>query len=67
MCKINFINKKNIVMILFQIKNILKNNYYHIKHLLSYPSNKDFKLLGSCFSNTIYSTSSSYGSGIDEA
>jgi hypothetical protein len=49
MCKINFINKKNIVMILFQIKNILKNNYYHIKHLLSYPSNKDFKLLGSCF------------------
>ena len=49
MYKINFKNKKNIIVIFFKIKNILKNNYYRIKHLLSYPSNKDFKLLGSCF------------------
>jgi hypothetical protein len=33
--KINFKNKKNIILIYFQVKNILKNNrYYNFKHYI---------------------------------
>jgi len=36
MSKINFKNKKNIILIYFKIKNTLKyNNYHNFKHYLS--------------------------------
>jgi hypothetical protein len=47
--KIIFKNKKNIILILFQVKNILKNNYYHIhkyprdRNSLSYNHNNNLK------------------------
>jgi len=38
--KINFKNKKNIILIYIKIKNILKNNWYHSykQHLISTSS-----------------------------
>ena len=72
MSKIIFKNKKNIILIYFKIKNILKNNYYHTPKHNRYTSKLMLLLIKRqhlCLSSrsiAIYSLNSTWTCNITE-